>query len=84
MVDDEQVSEFKTAVANQLSRESAVTKEIRDRAARAILERVESLYRHGHWSSRIDMAITQSDHKRLRPLLEDIAELLSPGMVNKT
>lgn len=84
MAGDEQVSEFRTALAAHLSRESAPAQEIRDRAAREILERAESLYRHGHWSSRIDMVIARSDHEKLRPLLEDIADLLSPGMAHQT
>jgi hypothetical protein len=78
---DEQVSELRTAVAARLSGEAAPAQEIRDRAARGILERAESLYRQGHWSSRIDMAIDRADHQRLRPLLEEIAGLLSPGTV---
>ncbi len=81
---DEQVSEFRTALAAHLSRQSAPAQEIRDRAAREILERAESLYRQGHWSSRIDMAIDRSDHDKLRPLLEEIAGLLSPGMAQQT
>jgi hypothetical protein len=78
---DEQVLEFTTALSAHLSRESAPAQEIRDRAAREILERAESLYRQGHWSSRIDMAIDRSDHEKLRPLLAEIAGLLSPSMV---
>lgn len=81
---DEQVSEFRTALADHLSRESAPAQEIRDRAAREILERAESLYSQGHWSSRIEMAIDRSDHEKLRPLLEEIAGLLSPGMAHQT
>ncbi|UQN68510.1 hypothetical protein L0Z11_12555 [Burkholderia multivorans] len=84
MAGDEQVSEFRTALAAHLSRESAPAQEIRERAAREILERAESLYRQGHWSSRIDMAIDRSDHEKLRPLLEEIAGLLSPGMAHQT
>ena len=43
-----------------------------------------NLHRHGHWSSRIDMAIAQSDHAKLRSLLEEIAGLLSPGLGHQT
>jgi hypothetical protein len=81
LVGDEEVSGLRTAVAARLSGEGAPEQEIRDRATRAILERVGSLYRHGHWSSRIDVAIDRADHQRLRPLLEEIAGLLSPGTV---
>lgn len=75
---DEQVSEFTAAVAAKLSGEGAPAQEIRDRAAREILERAENLHRNGHWSSRIDMAIDRADHQKLRPLLEEVAGLLSP------
>lgn len=81
---DEQVSELRTAVAARLSGEAAPAQEIRDRAARRIVERAANLHRHGHWSSRIDMAIARSDHEKLRHLLEDISHLLSPGMAHQT
>jgi len=77
--EDEQVSELRKAVIAHLSGEGAPSQEIRDRAARGIVERSVSLYRDGHWSSRIDMAVARADHQKLRPLLEEIAALLSPG-----
>lgn len=72
---DDRVAELKTSLVRFL-RESGVEQEIRHRAATEILERAETLYQRGHWSSRIDMAIEQSDHEKLRPLLEDVAGLL--------
>ncbi|WP_323034155.1 hypothetical protein [Pararhodobacter sp.] len=80
---DEEISLLRTAVASRLTGKSAPEQEIRDRTAREILERAENLYRQGHWSSRIEMAIAQSDHAKLRPLLEEIAFALSPGTANK-
>lgn len=77
---DEQVVELRTAIAARLSGDAAPEREIRERAARRIVERAANLHRHGHWSSRIDMAIAQSDHAKLRSLLEEIAGLLSPGL----
>jgi hypothetical protein len=77
--EDDQVSELRKAVTTHLSGEGAPSQEIRDRAARGIVERSASLYRDGHWSSRIDMAVARADHQKLRPLLEEIAGLLSPG-----
>ncbi|MGL6160202.1 hypothetical protein [Microbulbifer sp.] len=74
---DEQISKLKTAVAAHLSDEAASAQETRDRAARGILERAENLNRDGHWPSRIGMAIDQAEHQKLRPLLEEIAGLLS-------
>ncbi len=81
---DEDISLLRTAVVSRLTGKSAPEQEIRDRTARDVLERVVNLYRRGHWSSRIEMEIAQSDHAKLRPLLEEIASLLSPGMAHQT
>jgi hypothetical protein len=80
---DEEISRLRTAVASRLIGKSAPEQEIRDQTAREILERAANLCRQGHWSSRIEMAIAQSDHAKLRPLLEEIAFALSPGTANK-
>jgi hypothetical protein len=63
-----------------LAGESAPEQEIRDRTAAEILERAANLYREEGWSSRIEMAITHSNHEKLRPLMEEIAYALSPGI----
>lgn len=76
---DEELAGLRAAIAARLSGGSAPEQEIRDRAARDILERAENLYGQGHWSSRIEMAIAQADHEKLHPLLEEIAGALSPG-----
>lgn len=76
---NEQVQALKDSVVAHMSGESAPVQEIRNRAARDILKRAATLYRQGHWTSRIDIAIAQADHQKLRPLLEEIAGLLSPG-----
>ncbi len=52
--------------------------ELRDRAALKIRGRAASLIRNGHWSSAIEHGMAQSDHKRLQPLLEEIADIISP------
>lgn len=75
---DEQISGLIAAIESHLSCESAPDQEIRDRTASAIRERAVTLYREGHKSSRIEMAIAQANHEKLRPLLEEIASLLSP------
>jgi len=64
-----------------LSSVEAPALEFRDRAAIRIRERADELHRHGQLSSQIDMAISQSDHLNLRPLLNEIADLLSPKQV---
>lgn len=81
---DEDISLLKAGVVSNLAGKSAPDQEIRDRTARDVLERVANLYRRGHWSSRIEMEIAQSDHAKLRHLLEEIASLLSPGMAHQT
>lgn len=81
---DEQISKLKSAVATRMLSESAPAQEISDRAASEILERAATLYKQGHWSSRIERAVDQADHEKLRPLLEEIAGLLlSPSAANQ-
>ena len=77
---DKGVSRIITSVKSRLASEAAPDQEIRNRTARAILERAEKLYQRGHESSLIDMAIAGSEHKILRPLLVEIAGLLSPDI----
>lgn len=81
---DEETSQLRVAVAARLVGESAPGQEIRDRTAREIRERAANLYREGHRSSHIDMAIGQSDHAKLRPLLEEIACALSPQIAHES
>lgn len=59
-------------------------KDLRDRAALEIRGRAASLFRNGHSSSAIEHGIRQSDHQRLQPLLEEIADLISPETKGKT
>ena len=82
MGSDERTAEFLTSVEANLAKESAPEQDIRDRAARKIRERATTLYRDGHWSSRIEMGIAHADHGKLRPLLEDIAQRLSPAVAH--
>lgn len=77
---DEDIALLRTAVVSRLTGTSVPEQEIRDRTAREILDRVANLYRRGHSLSRIEMAMAQSDHGKLQPLLEEIAGLLSPGL----
>lgn len=76
----EEISLLKVAVASRLSGGSAPEQDVRDRAAREILDSAAELRRRGHPSSRIDMAVSQSDHAKLRPLLEELAVALSPSL----
>lgn len=80
---DKQVSAFKNAVAAKLLGEFAPAQEIRDNAAKRIFECATSLYKEGHWSSKIDMAIDQANHEQLQPLLKEIAALLAPNAIQQ-
>jgi len=53
-------------------------KEVRDHAALEIRGRAASLYSSGHLTSAIEHGMAQSDHGKLEPLLEEIADLISP------
>ena len=50
-----------------------------DRAAREIRGRAQSLYKQGHWGSAIEHTMAQVDHAKLQALLEELADLISPG-----
>lgn len=79
---DERTTELLASVEAKLSEESAPEQDIRDRATREIRERTATLFRDGHRSSRIEMGIAHADHEKLRPLLEDIAQRLSPAIAH--
>ncbi|SDP70154.1 hypothetical protein [Desulforhopalus singaporensis] len=79
----ERIIDLMISIEKLLSGKTAPEQEVRDRAARQIRDRATSLYRKGHWSSLIEMEIAQADHEKLRLLLEDIAEILSPGIVRQ-
>lgn len=82
---DEQVEYLKQKLTEYLGSPHAPEQDIRDRAARQIRERAATLYREGHWwSSQIEHAMSQLDEAVLRPLLEDIANTLSPGTANES
>jgi hypothetical protein len=74
---------LKTDVASSLSKQGAPAQALRDRAARGLREKAVTLYRQAHVGSRIDMAIKRADHVKLKPLLEEIANLLSPGTTHE-
>jgi len=69
-------------IESRLAKDKAPNQEIRYRAAREIRERAATLYREGHWSSQIEVAMGRVDHQKLGPLLLNIANLLSPNTAN--
>jgi len=76
--DDGAAARLKTDIAKRLADGGLPDKEVRDRAAVDIRGRATSLYREGHWSSAIEQAMAQADHRALEPLLSDIADQISP------
>jgi hypothetical protein len=70
--------ELKTKLSQRLSQANAPNQEIRDRTAREIKIRAASLHNEGYGSSKIEYAMSQTKHDKMRPLLEEIANLLSP------
>lgn len=75
---DERVSKLKCSVATRMLNESAPAQEISHRAANKILEWAATRHRQCHYSSRIERAVNQTDHEKLRLLLKEIADLLLP------
>ena len=65
-------------ITRQLTNPGAPDKEIRDRAARNIRSRAATLYPEEPRHSRIDTAMSSANHQRLRPLLGDLANIISP------
>lgn len=69
---------LKSEINVRLNKSDAPEQEIRKRTAENIRDRAATLYNQGHWSSRIDYQMTHMDHDIIRPLLEDLANLLFP------
>ena len=76
--DVDSVNELKREITARLGAGGLTDKDARSHAAREIRGRAATLYREGHWSSAIERAMGQLDSKRLQPVLEDIADLISP------
>ena len=77
--DDASLQGLKTTIAERLANGAPSSQELRDRAALEIRGRAATLYQQGDWGSAIEQEIAQADHAKLRPFLEEIADLLSPG-----
>ena len=72
------VDALKDEIHARLQDDRAPEQDVRERAAREIRERADGLQVRGHWSSRIEAAVAQSDYAILAPLLNEIANILSP------
>lgn len=84
LVDDATaVARLKERISARVAAGELPDKKVRDRAAVEIRERAASLYRKGRWSSGIEQGMAQSDHLKLRQLLEEIADVISPEAIDK-
>jgi hypothetical protein len=75
---------LKAELAKTLNAENAPEQEMRDDAARELRRHAATLYRPKFELSRIHHAMHQIDQAKMRPLLQEIADLLSPGTVGES
>ncbi len=71
------------SIVDRLGKEGAPSPDIRFRAAEDIRKSAKTLYRDWHPSSRIEAAMSQVDQDRLRTLLHQTADVLSPGSASE-
>jgi hypothetical protein len=76
--------EIKAEIVKRLSKANTPNEERRSRSARDLREMATTLRWEDHLGSSIASAMTQVDVVRLRALLAEIAELLSPSGTGKT
>jgi hypothetical protein len=69
---------LKAEIRAQMAAGGLPDKEVRDHAALEIRGRAATLYDEGHWTSAIEREMAQTNHGKLRPLLDEIADLISP------
>ena len=72
MGEDGDVDALKSKIVARVQGDCAPEQEVLERAARKIRDPVR-----GHWSSSIELAISETDHSALTPLLDEIAGILS-------
>ena len=73
------IPKLKGDITKRLAAGGLPDQSVRDHAAREIRGRANTLYRQGHWGSSIETGIANADHAKLKPLLEELADLISPG-----
>ena len=82
---DDAVAEtwLKSEISARMTAGGLPNKELRDRAALEIRGRAASPCQNDHWSSVIEHGMAQADQEKLQPLLEEIADLISPETKGK-
>ena len=78
MGDEGDIDALKADIRTRLHNR-APEREVLEHAAREINQKADNLGERGHWSSRIDVAISQLDYNTLAPILNEIATILSPA-----
>jgi hypothetical protein len=76
---DGAIPRLKAEVAKSVAAGELLDQSATDRAAREIRGRAQSLYKQGHWGSAIERTMAHVDHAKLQALLEELADLISPG-----
>ena len=77
MREDGDVDALKSEIRSRVQGDRAPEQEMLEHAARKIRKRAKRFPGRGHWSSRIEQAISETDHRTLAPLLNEIAGILS-------
>ena len=78
---DDDVNALRANIRKHVHGDHAPEQKVLQHGARGIRERAARLTEPGHWSSRIETTISQMDYGTLSPLLEEIANILSPPAI---
>jgi hypothetical protein len=77
--EDEAIPKLKAKISKHVA---LLDQDVKDHAALEIRGRAATLWKD-HWVSLIEMAMARADHAKLKPLLEELADLISPGTAGK-
>jgi hypothetical protein len=80
---DGAIPKLKAEIGKRVCAGELPDQDVADRAAREIRGRARTLYPEGHWRSAIEGLLSQVDHAKLRPLPEELADLISPSTVGQ-
>ncbi len=80
---DVATNQLKESLTKWLEKTTTFDEEQRNKIARKIRVTAATLYREEHWSSGIEGAMRAQDHDKVKSLLEDIANIVSPGTASE-
>lgn len=75
---DGAIPRLKAEITKRMAAGGLPDQNARDGAAREIRGRAATLYREGHFGSSIERAMVRADHAKLKLLLDELADLISP------